>query len=103
MGMNVNITFHVADTVSPQFLEWVGSVLKNAVLEEFPDGSPSLFRVMYDIQPGCSTYAFQFIAASGAVAESWLERIFSRCMTERSAEWGENVLPFVTMLDPLNL
>ncbi len=101
--MNVNITFHVADPVASQFHEWIRNVLKSAVLEGFPDASPCLFRVMHDVQPGCSTYAFQFNAPSGAVAERWLERNFSHHMASRRPEWGENVLPFVTLLDPVSI
>lgn len=98
--MNVNVTFYVARSFDKKFREWVGLGLIKAVKDSFPDGNARFFRVMHDIQPDASTYAFQFDAGDAMRAQQWVESDFPRLIGAEQMAWGENILHFVTLLKP---
>lgn len=97
-----NTSFHIDNRIEYEFIEW----LKNNYVSQsinFGFKKPLLTKVMTQIHPELSAYAFQAFADNIKFVEDWEEGPRQQLLFSISQRWGESCLAFSTSMEVIDL
>lgn len=99
----LNTTFHVHSSVEDKFLRWVRvnyipQALSSGVLH-----SPSLARILIDVEPESVSFALQFSAENIDDASRWHDRDGEILRRRLSGVFGDRIVYFTTYMENLTL
>ncbi len=99
----LNTTFHVHSSVEDKFLRWVRV---NYIPQALSSGmlySPSLARILIDVEPESASFALQFSAGSIEDASRWHDGNGDVLRRKLSRVFGDRIVYFTTYMEKLIL
>lgn len=99
----MNTTFVVHNSITPDFLRWVGEAYLPAAEKSGLFGAPTVMQVHQTVDPQADSIAVQLPAASLDDATRWHDETAALLKDDLRARWGEGVLFFTTYMTVIPL
>lgn len=95
----VNTTFYIDETLEERFLNWIRqSYAPACTLADI-----SVARILVNVEEGMSAFAVRMYSHDITGATAWTEREMPLLIAPLSAEFGERVLHFTTLMESIDL
>lgn len=103
MSIILNTTFVVHAPLEADFLKWVEEVYLPAAQGAGVFGTPTVARVLTQIEPDTLSIAVQLPAESLEEAQRWHDGSAALLRDDLRARWGERTMHFTTPMEVIPL
>lgn len=95
----VNTTFYVDETLEERFLSWI----RRSYAPACPLTDLSVARILINVEEGMSAFAVRMHAQDINEATAWTEGEAPLLLAPVTAEFGERLLHFITLMESIDL